>query len=74
MANAKKCDRCGRLYEFYDADVSGYKVNAVSLVHRYSHGGSGYDTRLVADLCPKCMDEFTNWILEKENNNESISE
>ena len=51
MANAKKCDRCGVLYEKYDLipdDFSAYKLE-------------GYYKKPL-DLCPSCHVDLTLWI------------
>lgn len=74
MANAKKCDRCGKFYESYHTDVNGYSANAIFVAHETSITYKERDIRFVLDLCPECMNSFTKWLNEKENNNESISE
>ena len=61
MAFAKKCDRCGVLYEPYP---TGNKTenNAVRRVCRYQDGTiRSHDE--VLDLCPECMAEFNKWML-----------
>lgn len=61
---AKKCDRCGKLYEHYD-DIDGYgKCNAVKLVYLRANGmvHSGTDAM---DLCPECMEDFKNFMKAK---------
>lgn len=50
MADAKKCDRCNRLYEIYDGipvNERGFKYNVLQL-----YNGSVHRTY---DLCPTCM-------------------
>ena len=58
MALAKKCDRCGKLYEHYPMGNTP-KCNAIIKFQRNSAGetingccGSKYD------LCPECMADF----------------
>lgn len=59
MAIAKKCDRCGTLYEAYNMKNDEKRINGVMTLnidrsqHHYSHGPF--------DLCPKCIGEFQNW-------------
>lgn len=48
MALAKKCDRCGVLYEHYKS------LNGISL-ERYGHKGDFICTEKKFDLCPDCM-------------------
>ena len=60
--NAKKCDRCKKLYEDYrDKETRG---NAVRLVYR----SDDYSTANIEhiDLCPACMESFKNWLKEGE--------
>lgn len=60
MANAKKCDYCGALYEPYNARNDSSKTNAIMLLNidmrgqYYSHGPY--------DCCPKCMESIRNHI------------
>lgn len=65
MANAKKCDRCGNLYELY----SGIQIGK---------GGHFYHTALVAnsnisrsyDMCPECMTKLKEFLTEMEGDEE----
>ena len=58
---AKKCDRCGKLYEHY-GDIDGYgKCNAVKLVYLQANAIEQSCTDAM-DLCPECMEEFKNFI------------
>lgn len=59
MSEAKKCDRCGKLYECYkgvEFNKSGFKYNYV----RISAAISFMDF----DLCEPCMTELVNWLKE----------
>ena len=61
MANAKKCDRCGRLYESYEGVAvtkGGRKYHALSLENDYVY--KWYD------LCPVCMARLVNFISNSE--------
>ena len=61
MALAKKCDRCGKLYEHYP---NGKKSigNAIKRV-RKSENGTIIFEEVSIDLCPECMDSFNAFIL-----------
>ena len=59
MANAKKCDRCGRLYEFYDGErvfASGARYTKFCLCHHSTCAEHNFD------LCPPCMKSLMIWI------------
>jgi hypothetical protein len=62
MACAKKCDRCGKLYEQYNLLNSKKNPNGIMTLNldaqrRYY----GHDAM---DLCPECMKEFLEWMEE----------
>ena len=66
MAVAKKCDRCGKLYEHYPKSNKS-QSNAISVtlrkIQRDDLGGIAntiHDS--VIDLCPECMDEFEKFM------------
>lgn len=62
MACAKKCDRCGKLYEQYSSKNDRKNPNEIMVSNLdaqrkyYSHGA--------IDLCPGCMKEFQDWMEE----------
>lgn len=63
--NAKKCDRCGRLYELYchkkPKDMESFnsiKFTLESEFGRVSHSD-------LKDLCPNCKEELTEWFRGK---------
>ena len=61
MALAKKCDRCGKMYEHYP---KGTKIvrNSVSRVTINDKGEiRGNDTPM--DLCEECMAEFDKFMI-----------
>lgn len=61
---ARKCDRCGKLYEPYNSQNDSKHINGLIFVNvdeqrkYYGHG--------INDLCPECSAEFINWFFEKE--------
>lgn len=60
MALAKKCDRCGKMYEHYP---TGAKItrNAIARVTISTKGEvRGNDTPM--DLCKECMAEFDKFM------------
>lgn len=63
MSNAKKCDRCGKLYEFYKGIKLTPKGNAyicVDFVSGGNCGGIGVSKRF--DLCKECMTDLAKWM------------
>lgn len=64
MSLARKCDRCGKLYESYNVKDSTDKINALMLLNidlksaYFSHGPY--------DLCPDCSNEFMAWFKKGE--------
>ena len=66
MANAKKCDRCGKLFEPYSIDIdAGYKVPSrytSILLRNVSLAKETYKELGVYDLCKECNDSFLEWL------------
>lgn len=60
MASAKKCDRCGKLYEEYNTVCDSKNINGVMLLNLDSHGQ--YYSNKTLDFCPNCKDSFENWL------------
>lgn len=61
MADAKKCDRCGKLYEHYD----GIRVvENDSCYHIMRLENDTINTR-VYDMCPECMQKLVDFIKEE---------
>lgn len=57
MANAKKCDRCGKYYDKNDRKMWLYNASP--------------DARNALDLCDECVTELKKWFDEsKDKNNE----
>lgn len=64
MANARKCDRCGKLYEEYNVGHNNKKPNGIQLISLdTSHKYFGY---FLMDLCPDCMDQFQEWLKQQD--------
>ena len=63
---ARKCDRCGKLYEEYAKEYKGAykKINGVDLVKNNVNGGRiTYNTY---DLCPACMESLILFIADPD--------
>lgn len=58
---AKKCDRCGKLYEHYARDLKkGISFNGAATVA--IDGNDGWQCNKVMDLCPECRESFARWL------------
>ena len=64
MSLAKKCDRCGNLYEPKGMDICGVIVNGLSLIDRDKQN-SRVVSRIYFDLCPECLAYLANWLKNK---------
>lgn len=65
---AMKCDRCGKLYEYYsggEAFRDTEKANAIQLVDEDLD--DDYWSRKTYDLCPDCMREFEDFLKIKSH-------
>lgn len=60
MAIARKCDRCGKLYEFYP---QGNKPQRNGVQRIYGRINGSYDTDRPYDLCPECMSAFDEFMI-----------
>lgn len=65
MASAKKCDRCGTLYERYASTINKkYNFNGLAL-RKYTHDSPNpneYWVGKVFELCPECSRELESWL------------
>lgn len=62
MALARKCDRCGKLHEYYIGKLNEAPTNALSRIRKNINGEIvGGDNSL--DLCLECMNEFNMWVI-----------
>ena len=64
MSLAKKCDRCGNLYEPKNIDIRGAIVNGIGLISRNSSNCNAVPRRYF-DLCPECLLSLANWLKNK---------
>ena len=61
MANAKKCDRCGTLYEPYGIiDRVRAEKNSIMVIGNIYGEITSRDE--FYDLCPDCMEELHEWL------------
>ena len=64
MANAKKCDRCGKLYEDYDdIECNDVQVNRIDTIG-YRPGERSISKSY--DLCQDCCFDFARWLVDPE--------
>lgn len=70
MANAKKCDRCGKLYEFYEGvefTPGGNRYVNITLGGDRIYDERGRFTAKCFDLCQDCMQQVV-YFLNNEGN------
>ena len=60
MACAKKCDRCGKLYEEYNTEKDSKNTNGIRTLN-IDYQRKCYSHKAV-DLCPECMASFWIWM------------
>ena len=64
MSAAKKCDRCGKLYEEYNVENDEKKANGIRFLNIDSKEDAyGHPYH---DLCPECMGELRTWFYDHE--------
>lgn len=63
---AKKCDRCGKLYENYEKRYIGAvkEINGIDLIRGSLRGERFYSDTY--DLCPACMESLMLFITDPE--------
>lgn len=61
---AKKCDRCEKLYEVYYKQRKSRIFNGVAMVN-VNNVTPILDKAI--DLCPGCMTEFMSWLYAEKN-------
>lgn len=63
---ARKCDRCGELYEHYETyQKNEEKFNAVVTMDRDINDARR--SRIARDLCPKCRLKLIGWLKGEEH-------
>lgn len=65
MMTAKKCDRCGALYE------DNAKGKTIVGVMPITADCERLFDNVVRDLCPKCVAKFTKWMKQEVEQNDS---
>lgn len=60
MSIAKKCDRCGKLYEEYNIKKSETDTNGMMLLN--IDNKMSYFSHKTMDLCPECMETLRFWL------------
>lgn len=70
MAMAKKCDRCGKLYEHYPTGNKS-QYNAIRRFQRNAVGETITCVKtLTTDLCQECMSEFDEFMTKGKSSDE----
>lgn len=64
MSLAKKCDRCGNLYEPKDINIRGTLANGLRLISRNENNTMAVGSRYF-DLCPHCLISLSDWFKNK---------
>lgn len=64
---ARKCDRCGRLYEAKSANIDGERADAIAALMFYKEGSRWHEEKY--DICPNCLEKLKNWL---EKNQEEL--
>lgn len=60
MALAKKCDRCGKFYETYNATKDSENISGIMTLNLDDQ--RKYYSHEPIDLCPKCKVSFDKWL------------
>lgn len=69
MALAKKCDRCGKLYEHYPTG-NKMQYNALRTIQRNA-AGETVNGNATYDLCPECMSALREFIADRKAQKEA---
>ena len=67
---ARKCNRCGKLYERYNETRNPKKANGFRFLNIDINQDAYQHEKL--DLCPECMEELHAWFKNAENNPKEI--
>ena len=63
--NARKCDRCGKLYEVYKKSYEGmfgdYELDGIVVLDKARSASQKSLSERAKDLCEECMDSFVDW-------------
>lgn len=73
MANAKKCDRCGRFYDGIimdtELDAYGNYIEHITVLRTNRFNGRMGEDKY--DLCSDCCRAFVEWLKGGESSNET---
>lgn len=68
MADAKKCDRCGKYYQEVEPNAFESLANAISrMVIPQKVLKPIYTIEKMLDLCPSCSKSLKKWLMEVED-------
>lgn len=73
MADAKKCDRCGKYYDAESSKDKNFRVNGITvyqmaLINAYDHPIHNYD------LCDQCARDLFHWLCKEEEEEDDLTE
>ena len=82
MANAKKCDRCGKLFEPYlkfdEEDKDQQEFIKLLVMHANLDNKQNPSENVYVDLCNECYESFSKWLekpkVVKHEHNEATKE
>ena len=66
MAFAKKCDRCGKLYECWPIGNIPGVYNAIARLRKADNGSIQTYGSTTMDFCPECMNDFGRFMTRVE--------
>ena len=73
---ARKCDRCGRLYEKSEKMIDENKTDTIITASRNDFHNDYHENRKTYDLCQDCLESFDRWFktisTEKKVTNEKV--
>lgn len=61
MANAKKCDICGKYYDIYNSKLMDKKANGMQFIIKDTYNNV-FICDNILDLCPRCMESINEHI------------
>ena len=65
MADAKKCDICGKLYPKYDYEFADNEINGIAYVQEhYDVIGYFYARKITYDCCPDCLKSVIDYVTD----------
>lgn len=73
MANAKKCDICGKLYDRYNYEPGSNEPNTIVFKSEDSRG-EYWSVGLNFDCCPECLQVFRGTLYNLRKRAEEVAD